>query len=79
MAITEVPAPSRDGGREWGSVSLLADPAFLLPLLPPHTHSQVWDGVAEVHMALNNQATGLLVGAQRGDYTGRCWGKRGRG
>lgn len=26
---------------------------------------QVWDGVAEVHMALNNQATGLLVGCQR--------------
>lgn len=25
---------------------------------------QVWDGVAEVHMALNNQATGLLVGPQ---------------
>uniref|UniRef100_A0A8C0XB07 Uncharacterized protein n=1 Tax=Castor canadensis TaxID=51338 RepID=A0A8C0XB07_CASCN len=38
--------------------------------------SQVWDGVAEVHMALNNQATGLLVSPQRvilegtGDRTG---------
>ncbi|CAO2631130.1 Coiled-coil domain-containing protein 188 [Lemmus lemmus] len=27
--------------------------------------TEVWDGVAEVHMALNNQATGLLVGHQR--------------
>uniref|UniRef100_A0A286XBS7 Coiled-coil domain containing 188 n=1 Tax=Cavia porcellus TaxID=10141 RepID=A0A286XBS7_CAVPO len=27
--------------------------------------TEVWDGVAEVHMALNNQATGLLVGPQR--------------
>ncbi|XP_011244368.1 coiled-coil domain-containing protein 188 isoform X6 [Mus musculus] len=27
--------------------------------------TEVWDGVAEVHMALNNQATGLLVGRQR--------------
>ncbi|XP_013373222.1 PREDICTED: uncharacterized protein LOC102022129 isoform X3 [Chinchilla lanigera] len=26
--------------------------------------TEVWDGVAEVHMALNNQATGLLVGPQ---------------
>ena len=31
----------------------------------PIPFSQVWDGVAEVHMALNNQATGLLVGRQR--------------
>uniref|UniRef100_A0A452EJ62 Coiled-coil domain containing 188 n=1 Tax=Capra hircus TaxID=9925 RepID=A0A452EJ62_CAPHI len=27
--------------------------------------TEVWDGVAEVHMALNNQATGLLVRPQR--------------
>uniref|UniRef100_A0A8C5P1I1 Coiled-coil domain containing 188 n=1 Tax=Jaculus jaculus TaxID=51337 RepID=A0A8C5P1I1_JACJA len=26
--------------------------------------TEVWDGVAEVHMALNNQATGLLVSPQ---------------
>lgn len=31
----------------------------------PLLRHQVWDGVAEVHMALNNQATGLLVGPQR--------------
>lgn len=38
-----------------GSCSLGCDPASTL--------HQVWDGVAEVHMALNNQATGLLVGS----------------
>uniref|UniRef100_A0A8C2LXN1 Uncharacterized protein n=1 Tax=Cricetulus griseus TaxID=10029 RepID=A0A8C2LXN1_CRIGR len=31
--------------------------------------TEVWDGVAEVHMALNNQATGLLVGHQRSGYS----------
>ena len=31
----------------------------------PRPSHQVWDGVAEVHMALNNQATGLLVRPQR--------------
>lgn len=36
-------------------------------LSPSH---QVWDGVAEVHMALNNQATGLLVGP-KGQYPER--------
>uniref|UniRef100_A0A8C6QZJ4 Coiled-coil domain containing 188 n=1 Tax=Nannospalax galili TaxID=1026970 RepID=A0A8C6QZJ4_NANGA len=39
--------------------------------------TEVWDGVAEVHMALNNQATGLLVGHQRampkGTWQGWWW------
>uniref|UniRef100_A0A8C8T4C1 Coiled-coil domain-containing protein 188 n=1 Tax=Peromyscus maniculatus bairdii TaxID=230844 RepID=A0A8C8T4C1_PERMB len=32
--------------------------------------TEVWDGVAEVHMALNNQATGLLVGSGYGTVEG---------
>lgn len=38
--------------------------AHFLGMTQPSPH-QVWDGVAEVHMALNNQATGLLVGPRR--------------
>ncbi|XP_058137860.1 coiled-coil domain-containing protein 188 isoform X2 [Dasypus novemcinctus] len=59
MAITEVPPRTRAGGAGGPHmVGCLTGPA------PPghdqHPLHQVWDGVAEVHMALNNQATGLL-------------------
>lgn len=49
------------GGRE----PLLYISCSLGMMQAPIPCSQVWDGVAEVHMALNNQATGLLVGRQR--------------
>lgn len=58
MAITEVPAWPLVGGSPCYVLCLGCDAG---PILRP----QVWDGVAEVHMALNNQATGLLVGRQR--------------
>ncbi|ELK09810.1 hypothetical protein PAL_GLEAN10007681 [Pteropus alecto] len=56
MAITEVDAHLPGVGEPLG------DPcggAYFLGMTQPSPH-QVWDGVAEVHTALNNQATGLL-------------------
>lgn len=60
MAITEVPARLGWKGL-WGTQLV----GHILEVTLPLFSLQVWDGVAEVHMALNNQATGLLVGPQR--------------
>lgn len=66
MAITEVPAwPGWDSC--WGTplVAHIHGSCSSERVTRPPLSLQVWDGVAEVHMALNNQATGLLVGPQR--------------
>lgn len=66
MAITEVPA-WLGWDSCWGThlVGHIHGSCSLEHVTQPPLSHQVWDGVAEVHMALNNQATGLLVGTQR--------------